>query len=125
MNRWTAFTDVCGHLRAGFLGGEVLPRRRGMPWELVIEASSHHGVTPALAWSLKERPDLPAPICDYFDAVLALNRKRNETLLAALARIVAACNAIDIEPVFAEVPLAWSTAPTPRPRCAFSAIWTC
>ncbi len=31
--------------------------------------------------------------------MLALNRKRNETLLAALARIVAACNAINIEPV--------------------------
>ncbi len=98
MNRWNAFTDVCGHLRAGFLGGEA-PRSRGVPWELVIEASSHHGVTPALAWSLKERPDLPAPIRDYLAAMLALNGKRNETLLAALARIVAACNAINIEPV--------------------------
>jgi hypothetical protein len=70
-----------------------------MSWELMIEASSYHCVTPALAWSLKDRPDLPPHIRDYLDTVLALNGKRNETLLAALARIVAACNAIGIEPV--------------------------
>jgi hypothetical protein len=99
VNRWAAFTEVCGHLRAGFLDGAPPRRRRRVPWELVIEASSHHCVTPALAWSLKDQPGLPKRIRDYFDTILARNGKRNETLLAALARIVAACNAIDIEPV--------------------------
>jgi hypothetical protein len=65
----------------------------------VIEASSYHNVTPALAWSLRDWPDIPSHIRDYLDAVLALNGKRNATLLSALARIVAACNGIGVEPV--------------------------
>jgi hypothetical protein len=99
VSRWAAFTELCGHLRAGFLAGVPPRRRRFVSWERVIEASSHHCVTPALAWSVKDRTDVPAPIRDYLDTILALNDKRNQALLAALARIVAACNAIGIEPV--------------------------
>jgi hypothetical protein len=90
---------VCDHLRAGLLGGEPPPRQRSISWELLVEASSHQRVTPALAWCLKNTPDLPAEVRDYFDAVLALNSKRNEALLAGLGRVVAACNAIGVEPV--------------------------
>ena len=99
MNRWDAFTAVCGHLRAGLLGGEPPRRHPSISWELLVEVSSHHRVTPALAWCLKDRPDVPAEAREYLDTILALNGRRNEALLAALARIVAACNAIGAEPV--------------------------
>jgi hypothetical protein len=75
--RWRAFTELCGHLRAGLLDGAPALRSSGVPsdvpWELVIEASSYHSVTPALAWSLRDSPDLPSHIRDYLDAVLGLN----------------------------------------------------
>ena len=99
MNRWDAFTAVCGHLRAGLLGGEPPRRHPSISWELLVEVSSHHRVTPALAWCLKDWPDVPAEAREYLDTILALNGRRNEALLAALARIVAACNAIGVEPV--------------------------
>jgi hypothetical protein len=66
---------------------------------LLIEASSYHYVTPALAWCLKERPDVPSEVRDYLNTIFALNGRRNEALLATLTRIVSALNAIDIEPV--------------------------
>src|SRR5712691_5071934 len=99
MNRWDAFTAVCEHLRAGLLGGELPRRGPEVAWELLIEASSHHYVTPALAWCIKDQPDAPSEVRDYLDTVLALNAQRNEALLAGLARIVDALNAIAIEPV--------------------------
>jgi hypothetical protein len=98
VKRRDAFMGVCGHLRAGLLGGEA-PPDRGISWEALVDASSHHNVTPALAWCLEERPGIPAEARDFFAGVLALNRRRNEALLAALARIVAACNAVGIAPV--------------------------
>ena len=99
MKRWNTLIAVCGYLRAGLLGGERPQRRPGVSWKLLVEASSYHSVAPALAWCLKDMPDVPDGARDYFDTVLALNGRRNKALLAALARIVAACNAIDIEPV--------------------------
>jgi hypothetical protein len=99
VNRWDALLAVCGHLRAGLLAGEPPSRHPLYSWELLVEVSSHHFVTPALAWCLKQQPDVPAEARSYFDAMLALNAKRNRALLAALARIVAACNGIGIEPV--------------------------
>jgi Uncharacterised nucleotidyltransferase len=99
VNRWDAFIAVCGHLRAGLLGGEPAPQLGEVSWELLVEASSHHRVTPALAWCLKGRVDVPAEARDYLDAILALNARRNEALLAMLARVSRACNSIGIEPV--------------------------
>jgi hypothetical protein len=52
MTRWEAFTSVCGYLRAGLLNGEQATTVPNVPWELLIEASSYHFVTPALAWCL-------------------------------------------------------------------------
>jgi hypothetical protein len=98
VNRWQAFIALCSYLRAGLLGGKP-PSRQGISWELLIEASSNHFVTPALAWCLKERPDIPSEVRDYLNTVFALNVTRNESLLAALTRIVAALNAIGVEPV--------------------------
>jgi len=120
--RWRAFIELCGHLRIGLLDGAPASLScdvpSDVPWELVIEASSYHNVTPALAWSLRDRPDLPAHIRDYLDAVLALNGQRNATLLSALARIVAACNGIGVEPVLLKgaARLVEGTYPSPSLR---------
>jgi putative nucleotidyltransferase-like protein len=98
VRRWQAFIAVCDHLRAGLLCGA--PARGSEPsWPLAIEASSYHYVTPALAWCVKDVPDVPAEVRDYLDAVLSLNSSRNDHLLDALARIVAALQAVAIEPV--------------------------
>lgn len=99
MNRWDAFVAVCGHLRAGLLGGEPRSLADNISWELLVEASSHHRVTPTLAWCLNDRADVPAEVREYLDGILALNSRRNKALLAGLQRIVAACNAVGIEPV--------------------------
>jgi hypothetical protein len=73
---------------------------RDASWELLIEASSYHFVTPALAWCLLQEPTaLPLEVRDYLEEILALNKRRNENLLAGLTRIVRALNAIHIEPV--------------------------
>lgn len=99
MTRWDAFTAVCNYLRAGLLKDTPLHRVDDLSWTLLVEVSSNHYVTPALAWCLKDQTEIPSEIREYFDSVLALNARRNEALLAGLARIVAALNAIGIEPV--------------------------
>jgi hypothetical protein len=99
MTRWDAFADVCGFLRAGLLGGEPPPPRSNRNWELLIEMSSSHLVSPSLAGCLDDEPGIPREIREYWDAVLALNGRRTALQLEALSRIVAALNAIDIEPV--------------------------
>ena len=99
MKRWDAFAALCGHLRAGLLGGAPPDPADDTDWMLLVEASSYHYVTPALAWCLRERSDLPPEIRDYLDAALALNARRNRHLTEALARIATSLNAIDIEPV--------------------------
>ena len=100
MTRWEAFTVVCGYLRAGLLAGEQTPAAPNPSWELLIEASSYHFVTPALAWCLlHEQIAFPLEVRDYFEGILALNTTRNEKLLTGLERIVGALNANGIEPV--------------------------
>jgi Uncharacterised nucleotidyltransferase len=99
VNRWQAFIALCSYLRAGLLGGKSPSPQAGIAWEWLIEASSYHYVTPTLAWCLKEQPGIPLEVRDYSDTVFALNGKRNQALLAALTRVVAALNSIGIEPV--------------------------
>ncbi len=99
MKRWDAFAALCGHLRAGLLGGAPPDPAADVDWKLLVEASSHHYVTPSLAWCLRGRSDLPPEIRAYFDAALTLNGRRNARLAEALVRVVTALNAIDIEPV--------------------------
>ena len=99
MRRWRAFNNVCAELRAGLLGGQSPGHRPPVSWELLIECSSHHNVTPALSWCLKDNAVLPADVRNYFDAILSLNSTRNECIVDGLARVVSALNAIDIEPV--------------------------
>ena len=98
MTRWRAFLALCQHLRKGLLDGNQPTVMCDQAWELVIEASSYHFVTPALAWCLRGAP-LPIEISDFLDKILSLNEKRNNNLLAGLARVVTTLNSIDIEPV--------------------------
>ena len=99
MTRWDALVAVCGHLRAGLLGGAPFDPPADGRWELLIEASSHHYVTPALAWCLRDRADVPSDVREYLGAALTLNDERNKRLTEALVRIVAVLNAIGIEPI--------------------------
>lgn len=73
----------------------------GLPtesWIAVIDASSHHFVTPALAWYLRDAEAVPAPVRDFLGATLALNRERNRKLLSALLEIGGVLNAASIKP---------------------------
>jgi hypothetical protein len=99
VTRWDAFADVCGYLRAGLIGGKPPRGRRNREWELLIDMSNSHFATPSLAGCLHHESAIPREIREYLGAVLALNGQRNALLLEALSRIVAALNAIDIEPV--------------------------
>jgi len=98
VTRWEALTTICDYLRAGLLGGERQPER-DISWELMIEVASFHYVTPALARCLSGEANVPSDVRDYFESIAALNRRRNDLMLAGLARVVGLLNAIDIEPV--------------------------
>jgi hypothetical protein len=97
VTRWDALLAICGYLRAGLLGG-VHQSPDDVRWESMIEVASVHLVTPALAWCLRDDA-MPADVRDYFASVLALNGQRNERMLAGLARMAQALNAIGIEPL--------------------------
>lgn len=98
MTRWEAFTSVCAHLRAGLLGGEP-PHATEVAWESMIEVASFHYATTTLAACLAADAGVPGDVRDYFESALALNEKRNEKILATLARVAGLLNAVDIEPV--------------------------
>ena len=97
MSRWKAFNALCGYLRHGLLGSPPSPVQEVAP-KLLVDVSSRHSVTPALAWSTRGTP-MRTDLRDYLDAVLTLNERRNQMLSAASEQLVAALNAIDIEPV--------------------------
>lgn len=99
MRRWDAFVLVCDYLREGLLGEAPVRNAQSIRWEALINTSSRHYVTPALAWCLRGFANIPTEIRAYFEAALALNGERNVVQLTSLARIVAALNEIDIEPL--------------------------
>jgi hypothetical protein len=89
---------VCAELGAGLLEREA-PSLKGRHWESIVAVSNDHHVAPALGWCLLRRSGIPPSVRDYFETVHALSRERNEAILAALRRVVAALNAIGVEPV--------------------------
>jgi hypothetical protein len=99
LKRWRTFVTLSEHLRAGLLGGAPRDLAADLHWKLLVEASSYHFVTPALAWCLRDRIGMPGEIAGFFEAALTLNGRRNARLTEALGRIVAALNVIGIEPV--------------------------
>jgi hypothetical protein len=56
-------------------------------WEGLIAAASHHLVTPALAWCLRNDAGVPEPVRQYLETVATLNRQRN----ALLHEVAVAC----------------------------------
>jgi hypothetical protein len=68
-------------------------------WIALIEAGSHHLVTPALAWSLAGAATIPEDVAGYFEAALTLNAGRNAILLDVLASVLENLNACGIVPV--------------------------
>ena len=67
-------------------------------WEALIAASSHHLVTPALAWALQGAA-IPDEEAGYLEAVLDLNRTRNQAMMTALADALAVLNRNGIAPM--------------------------
>ena len=99
MKRSGAIKAVSDYLRAGLLGARSPDWHPWLAWKIVIEVGDQHYVTSALAWCLRDKAYLPIHVRRHLDAVLILNGKRNQKLLKVLARVAAALNAIDIEPV--------------------------
>jgi len=99
VNEWHAFTAVCARIRTGLLGAPWHDGERPIRWELMIRQSSDQGITPTLAWTLRDDTSLPNEVRGYFAAMLSLNEARNESLLVGLARVVAILNASGIDPV--------------------------
>lgn len=62
MTRWDAFTAAYNYLRAGLLKNTPLHRVNDPSWTLLVEVSSDHYVTPALAWCLKDQTEIPSRV---------------------------------------------------------------
>lgn len=99
MTRWEIFRAVCARLRMGLLRQSTPPLLDAASWERMIAASSHHNVTPALAYSCRNEAGLPDDVHAYLAAVLTLNTRRNELLLDTLERVARTLAGIGVEPV--------------------------
>lgn len=93
------FLSLCRHLRAGLLDDTDGPCGPVGNVLNLIQVSSQHLVTPSLAWCLRDSAGPDADAQAFFEAALHLNGRRNDQLLAGLARIVRALNAGGIEPM--------------------------
>ena len=98
MRRWQVFCELCGHLRAGMLGGRgsFYPFRAS--WKDLFEIARAHVIVPSLSWCLRDEMSVAPEFRSYLDAVIRLNGKRNERLCRQLEEAVGALNTIDIEP---------------------------
>jgi hypothetical protein len=76
-SRWEAYCILCNILRR-CIDQELPVLPADPPWEQIVQLSSHHLVTPALAWALRDVGDVPDDIREFLEAVLTLNRKRNQ-----------------------------------------------
>jgi hypothetical protein len=119
VTRWEAFTTVCGHLRCGLLAGPSPFPIGKVRWDLLISVSSQHLVTPALAWCLRDQSAVPPDVQAYFEAALALNGRRNARILDGLARIVAALNSANIEPILLKGVAQLAAGAYPEPALRF------
>ena len=94
--RCLAFEDNRESLRKQFQEKEIA-------WENVVKVSSQHLVTPALYWALSKKGLLDAlpddGLVHYLGIILALNRDRNQKILAQLHDIAMQLNQVDIEPL--------------------------
>src|SRR4051812_41379612 len=84
MTRWEVFQFVCECLRRSFSAVRPATPKGAVPWPEVVEAASHHLVTPAAAWCLRDSAEVPRDVAEYFDAALFLNRERNKNICDGL-----------------------------------------
>lgn len=99
MTRWEIFQLVGVWLQSAILREAPEVPAEDFPWELAVEAASHHMVAPAVGWALLKNEAVVGEVADYFETILDLNRKRNETLLAELETSLRALNAAGIRPI--------------------------
>lgn len=114
MSNWAAFALVCDALREGLLGGRPVAIPPDSRWELVAGVSSHHLVTPALAWCLRDA-DIAEEPRDFLAAILQLNTERNAGLTETLERVVTLLAAAGIVPVLLKGAAALATGLYPAP----------
>ena len=90
-SRWEAYCILCNILRRCIdIQKPVLPT--DPPWDQIVQLSSHHLVTPTLAWATRDVPSVPADIREFLDAVLTLNRERNRAIEKTLVSALRAWN---------------------------------
>lgn len=54
----------------------------------MLRLANHHLVTPALAWSVRDAPEIPTDAREFLDAILTLNRDRNRVLVDTLVSVL-------------------------------------
>jgi hypothetical protein len=68
-------------------------------WKGLVEAASHHVVTPALSWCLRSESQVPDDLRRYLKTIAALNRERNALIHDTLVAALRALNRADIAPL--------------------------
>lgn len=98
MPRWDILRLICALIGASLKGDRSLSLPRSVNWQSLIEAASYRFVTPALAFALQGRSELPEAVRDYLDGVLFLNRDRNRVMFGVLADALRAFNRAGLKP---------------------------
>ena len=65
MPRWDILRLLCALIGASLKGDRSLSLPPAMNWQSLIEAASYRLVTPALAFALQGRSELPPAVRDY------------------------------------------------------------
>ena len=97
--RWETITTLCRLAGAWLNGSDPRCPHSESAWQPLIEAASHHLVTPAIAYGLRHSSGLPSTVEEYFQAVLFLNRDRNRVIMETLTGALQELNKAGIVPV--------------------------
>src|SRR5262245_1924039 len=99
MTRWEVFQLLAECLRPAVSSTRPRIPSVSIPWELVVEASSDHLVSPALGWCLRNDDRVPAEVFTCFETLLELNRRRNSVVLDGLEQALTSLNSAGITPM--------------------------
>jgi hypothetical protein len=99
MTRWEVFQLLADCLRPAVSPARPRIPPVPVPWELVVEASGDHLVSPALGWCLRADERVPAEVLTCFETLLDLNRRRNSIVLDGLEQVLTSLNAAGITPM--------------------------
>jgi Uncharacterised nucleotidyltransferase len=114
---WTAFKNICDLLAIG--EHTQLLSLESWNWELIVEIASKHFVSPALAHPLNNQRNAPQDAKDYFNAILELNRARNEIQIEGLKTIATKLQAQHINPLFLKGAASIISGTYPDPAARF------